>query len=194
MRPLAVAPHAPTRSMRYVLTLVLSLALLGSGPVLAQIEREVSNVTGAERLVSKDMRSLVSSSYPGHASFRAEYENPPEKDAIWRLSFYGFAEDTTAMTAATEVRLTVDGQTITPTRIVSKTRNLEGSTLEIKEATLTRSAFEQIATARGEVTAAISSFQFEFTRPLRKDLRLILDRVPKDQGPQTASSDDSSNR
>lgn len=179
--------------MRYVLSLLLSLALLAGGPVLAQIEREVSDITGAERLVSQEMRSLVSSSYPGHASFQAEYENPPEKDAIWQLSLYGFAQDTTAMTAATEIRLTADGQTLSPTRVVSKTRNLENTILEIKEVILTRSAFDQIATA-GEVTATISSFQFEFTRPLRKDLRRILDRVPKDQGPQTASSDDSSNR
>lgn len=179
--------------MRYALSLLLSLLLLGSTPALAQIEEKVSDVTGAERLVSQDMRELVSRSYPGHGSFRAEYEKPPEGAAIWRLSFYGFVQDTTQMTAATEVRLTVDGQSITPERVVSKTRDLEKSILEIKEATFTRSAFEQIATAQ-EVTATIGSFQFDFTRPLRKDLRLILDRVPEGQGPETASSDESSNR
>jgi hypothetical protein len=179
--------------MRYVLSLILSLALLGAGPALAQIKEEVSDVTGAKRLVSKEMRSLVSASYPGHGSFRAEYENPPEKDAVWRLSFYGFAQDTTAMTAATEVRLTADGQTITPTRVVSQTRNMGSSILEIKHTTLPRSAFERIATA-AEVTASVGAIQFEFTRPLRKDLRLILNRVPKGEGPQTASSDESSNQ
>lgn len=179
--------------MRYALSLVLSLLLLGSAPALAQIEEKISDVTGAKRLVSADMRNLVSNSYPGHGSFQAEYENSPEKDPIWRLSFYGFAQDTTKMTAANDVRLTADGQRITPTRVVSKTRKLENSTLEIKEASLTRSAFEQIATAQ-EVTATIGPFQFDFTHPLRKDLRLILDRVPKGKGPQTASSDENSNR
>jgi hypothetical protein len=179
--------------MRYLLSLVLSLALLGSGPSLAQITEEVSDVTGAKRLMSNEMRSLVTNSYPGHGSFRAEYENPPENDPVWRLSFYGFAQDTTAMTAATNVRLTADGQTITPQRVVSKTRNLDDSILEIKHTTFTRSAFERIATA-AEVTASIGPIQFEFTRPLREDLRLILNRVPEGQGPQTASSDESSNR
>lgn len=179
--------------MRYLLSLLLSLLLLGGTPALGQIEEKDSNVTGAERLVSKDMRNLLSSSYPGHGSFQAEYEKPPEESAIWRISFYGFAQDTTQMTAANEVRLTVDGQTITPERVVSKTRTLEKSILEVKEATFTRSAFKQIATAQ-EVAATIGSFQFEFTRPLRKDLRLILDRVPEGKGPQTASSDESSNR
>jgi hypothetical protein len=176
--------------MRYVLPLLLSLALLSSDPALAQIKEEISEVTGAERLVSKEMRSLVTISYPGHGSFRAEYENPPEKDPVWRLSFYGFVEDTTAMTSAGDVRLTVDGQTITPQRIVSQTRTLDTSILEIKHTTFTRSAFRRIATAT-EVTASMGPIQFEFTRPLRKDLRLILDRVPKRKGPQTASSDES---
>ncbi len=179
--------------MRYALSLLLSLLLLGGAPILAQIEEKVSNVTGAERLVSTDMRSLMSSSYPGHGSFQAEYENPPEEAPIWRVSFYGFAQEKTQMTASNDLRLTVDGQSITPTRLVSKTRTLETSILEIKEATFTRSAFEQIARAQ-DVIATIGSYQFEFTRPLRKDLRLILDRVPKEEGPQTASSDDSSNR
>jgi hypothetical protein len=177
--------------MRYLLSLVLSLALLGTGPALAQIKQEVSDITGAKRLVSKSMRDLVTTSYPGHASFRAEYENPPEDAAVWRLSFFGFAKDTTAMTAATRVRMQVDGRTITPIRVQSRTRNLENSILEIKEAAFTRSDFRRIATAEN-VTATIGPATFEFTRPLREDLRLILDRVPNDKGPQTASTDDSS--
>jgi hypothetical protein len=177
--------------MRYLFSLFLSLALLGtSGPVLAQIEQEVSEVTGAKRLVSNNMRNLVTQSYPGHGSFRAEYENPTEKDPIWRLSLFGFAKDTTEMSAASTLRMTVDGETITPTTVESRTRKLKESILEIKDATFTRSAFQKIATGK-TVKASIGPFQFGLTRPLRKDLRLILDRVPKGKGPQTASSDDS---
>ena len=179
--------------MRHALSLLLSVLLLSSAPALAQIEEKVSDVTGGERLVSQGMRKLVSSSYPGHASFQAEYEKPPEEPPIWRLSVYGFAQDTTRMTATTGVQLVADGQPITPERVVSKTRNLDSSILEIKELILTRSMFRNVATAQ-EVTATIGSYQFGFTRPLRKDLRLILDRVPEGQGPQTASSDDSTNR
>lgn len=178
--------------MRYALCFVLSVALLATGgPVLAQITEEVSDITGAERLVSKDMRSLVSASYPGHGSFRAEYENPPEEAPIWQLSLFGFADATTEMATTNEVNLTVDGQTITPTKVESRTRDLDNSIVEIKDLTLTRSAFEQIATAKN-VTVTVGSIRFEFTHPLRKDLRLILERVPKGKGPQTASSSDDS--
>jgi len=177
--------------MRYVLSLLLSLALLAaSGPALAQIKKEVSDVTGAERLVSKSMRNLITSSYPGHASFRAEYENPPDGNLLWMLSIFGFAEEPTEMTAVDDVTLTADGQTITPTQVSSRKRKLDDSIVEIKKVVFTRSAFEQIATAK-TVMATVGSIRFEFTRPVRKDLRLILDRVPKGKGPQTASSDDS---
>jgi len=177
--------------MRYFLSILLTLALLGAGsPALAQITKEVSDITGAERLVSKNMRNLITNSYPGHGSFRAAYENPPEKDPVWRLSLFGFADDTTEMTASSDVTLTVDGQSVTPTGVESRTRELENSILETKDLTFTRSAFKQIATAES-VEASIGSIQFELTHPLRKDLRLILDRVPKGKGPQTASSDES---
>jgi hypothetical protein len=177
--------------MRYILPFILSLGLLStSGPALAQIKKEVSEITDTKRLVSKDMRNLVTKSYPGHGSFRAEYENPPSKDPIWQLSFFGFTDDTTKMSSVNTVRMTADGKTITPLQVKSRTQKLENSILEIKDVTFTRSAFEQIATAQ-KVAATIGPIRFEFTHPLRKDLRLILDRVPKGKGPQTASSDDS---
>lgn len=186
--------------MRYFLPLILSLSLLGTGPVLAQVKTEVSEITGAERLVSKSMQNLVSESYPGHGSFRAEYEKPPENDPIWRLTLFGFAKAETPMTTASDVRIQVDGpkirrmhgesKTISPRRIESRTRQLEDSILEIKEAIFTRDDFETIATAEN-VSAVVGSFSFELTYPLRKDLRLILDRVPEGERPQTASSDDS---
>jgi len=176
--------------MRYLLSLVLSLALLGTGPVLGQIKKEVSQITESTRLVSKSMRDLVGASYPGHGSFRAAYENPPKKAPIWKLTFFGFAEEKTAMTAASSVRLQADGQTIRPLDVESRTRNLDNSILEIKETTFTRADFTTIATAKS-VSATIGPMTFEMTRPLRKDLRLILDRVPKGKGPQTASTNDS---
>ena len=177
--------------MRYFLALALSFALLGTGPALGQIKKEVSQITESTRLVSKSMRDLVSSSYPGHGSFRAAYENPPEKAPIWTLTFFGFAKEKTAMTVASSVRLQADGQTISPLDVESRTRTLDNSILEIKEATFTRADFATISTAKS-VSATIGPMTFEMTRPLRKDLRLILDRVPKGEGPQTASTNDSS--
>ena len=172
--------------MRLVLSTTLALVLLLPFAAEAQIKKETSEVTNTTRLVSTDMRSLITESYPGHASFRAEYE-VSETDTTWQLSFYGFAERSTDMGAATQVRVHVDGQPLEAYKVQSKTRSLDNSVLEIKNASFRRSAYERIA--RGEeVAALIGSFRFELTGPLRKDLRLILDRVPDVEAAPTATS------
>lgn len=175
--------------MRYILPLGLAVLLLGTDPASAQIKRDTSAVTGIERLVSDDMRSLVSRSYPGHASFRAQYERPPGEEPVWSVLFYGFADDTTGMSRAPDVRFQADGQSLTARRVESRVRTLEQSVMEITQAVLAQSAFEQIATA-DNVTATIGSSQFQFTHPLRGDLRQILERVQED--PQTASNEEQS--
>jgi hypothetical protein len=139
------------------------------------------------------MRNLTVRQYPGHASFRAEYERHPEEEKTWRLSFYGFAKDTTAMSRATSVRLQADGIPLTPTLVESKTRQLDTSVLEIKQVEFTSSAFRKIATAQS-VTVSIGSARFELNRHFRKDMRLILERVSPGQGPPTASTDSLTNQ
>lgn len=173
--------------MRYILPITLAVLLLGVDPASAQIKQDTSAITGIDRLVSEDMRSLISASYPGHTSFRAQYEHTPGEEPVWSVLFYGFADDTTDMSSATQVQFQADDQSLTARRVESRVRTLEQSVMEITEAIIDRSAFEQIATAE-EVTATIGSSQFQFTRPLRADFRLILNRVEED--PQTASTDE----
>lgn len=159
--------------MRLVCAVALALALLTPAPAWAQLSKETSEVTNATRLVSADMRPLVTESYPGHASFRAEYEMT-STDTTWGLSFYGFAKQSTDMSTATEVQMQVDGQPISARSVQSDTRSLDGSILEITHATFDRSSYERMATA-DRVGAVIGSYRFTLTRPVRKDLRLILD-------------------
>jgi len=179
--------------MRYAISLILAFALLGSGSIsFAQVKKEVSDITGVERLESEEMRSLYDEKYSGsHASFRAEYKNDPNDGASWLLTIYGFTDDTTSVTRSTDLLVTADGKQLQPLRLESKTRTVDGSLLEVKTAAFTRSTFEQIATAQ-KVTFSIGSAQFVAIHPRRKDMRLILDRVPSERGPQTASSSDSS--
>jgi hypothetical protein len=165
--------------MRPLLSVVL-IAVVLVGPTRAQIEKKTSPVTETVRLVSTDMRSLAApSSYPGHARFRAECELAADGAPAWWLSFYGFVDQTTALNAATTLRLSADGESITPRRIESQTRRLDDSVIEIKRAAFARSSYETLATAE-VVTATIGGFKFTLARPLRKDLRLMLDRVPVD--------------
>lgn len=168
-------------TMRKLLSVGIVLFLLAPSSVLGQIEKKVSSVDETVRLVSTDMRALATASYPGHASYRAEYEKPSDGEATWRLSFYGFTDDTTSMNAASEVRFQVDGQPVSPAGVTSESRLLNDQLLEIKHVDFSRSTFQQIATAE-KVIASIGSFEFELLNPSRNDLRLILDRVPEDGG------------
>jgi hypothetical protein len=182
--------------MRFVVSTVLAGALLlVSGYTHAQVTKDVSEVTGVTRIESESMRSLYDEQYAGdHASFRAEYVHDPDEGAAWVLSFYGFTEDTTQVSRVNEFVVRADGASLRPLRLESKTRRLDDALLEIKRAAFTRADFERIATAQ-TVSVTMGAVSFRMTRPLRKDLRLILDRVPEGEGPQTASTtvDSSSN-
>ncbi len=180
--------------MRYVLSLLLVGAIFGTGYSFAQVKSEVSEVTGVKRIESESMRSLHSDTYTGsHASFRAEYVNDPENGTSWIMSFYGFTKETTQISQTNQFIVTADGQQFRPNRLESKTRNVSNNLMEVKRAFFSRSAFETIANAQ-KVTISIGSAQFSAIRPRRNDMRLILDQVPEQKGPQTASNDSSDSR
>jgi hypothetical protein len=63
-----------------------------------------------------------------------------------------------------------------PSRIVSKTRALDGTLLETKQLFFSRPQFVQVARA-DSVTLTVGSLSFPIDRVLRTDLRLILDQV-----------------
>jgi len=179
--------------MRRVLALFLCALLLGAAPTTAQVEMSTSDVTGVTRIASTDMRAVVADAYPGQARYRAVYTNDPDGGATWSLVFYGFAEDTTDMGRATQVRVRADGQTIQPAQVTSDARSMNGTLLEIKRTAFPRSAYQRIATAQN-VRVLIGPARFRITRPLRSDMRRILDRVPPGGRPPTASSDSAGGR
>lgn len=176
--------------MRQLTAFALVLALLSSGNLRAQVKMETSEFTDAKRLVSKSLRSLTSTDYPGHGSFRAEYEVRPKRDTTWRLSLFGFATDTTRMSDASVVRFRTDGDSLTSRRVSSSTRSLDERVVEVKHVVLTRSDFQKLATA-ANVEATIGPFQFTLTQPQREDLRRITRRVPLPSETTPVASEDS---
>lgn len=180
--------------MRSVLSFLIVGALLGTSLSFAQVEAEISEVTGVKRIESKSMTPLHSKTYQGsHASFRAAYENDPDEGTSWIFSFFGFTAEKTDVSSVNEFIVQADGQQFEPTRLESKTRNVSDNLLEIKRAVFTRSAFEMIARA-DDVSISIGPAEFTAIRPRREDMRLILDRVPAEDTPQTASNDSSDSR
>lgn len=180
--------------MRSVLSSLLVGALLGSSVCFAQVESKVSEVSGVKRIESASMTSLHSLNYGGsHASFRAAYANDPEEGTSWILSFYGFTDEETAVSRTNKFLVQADGQQFEPMRLESKTRNLDDRLIEVKRAVFSRSVFEAIALAQ-DVTISIGPAEFTAIRPRREDMRLILDRVPDENTPQTASNDSSDSR
>lgn len=177
--------------MRYLFSLLLAGALLGTSAAFAQITTETSDVTGVKRIESDGMRSLSVENYDGsHASFRAAYVNSPNEGISWVLSFYGFTDEKTQVSRTNKFRIQADGRQLEPVRLESKTRNIDGSLIEIKRATLPRSAFELIANAQN-VEISVGSAQFSAIKPRREDLRLILEEVGGNAGPPPTASTDS---
>jgi hypothetical protein len=180
--------------LRGLASLLLVGGLVGAGPARAQIETEVSDVTGTKRIESRGMRSLHAPQYDGsHASFRAAYVNDPGEGTRWTLTVYGFTETTTPVGRANQFLVEADGQLFEPARLTSKTREVDGTLLEIKRAAFSRSAFAAIAGAQ-TVTISIGPTQFTAIHARRADLRRILDRVPNSTTPPTASTDSSGGR
>ncbi len=177
--------------MRYLISLLLAGALLGTSAAFAQITIEKSEVTGVKRIESDGMRSLNVKDYEGnHASFRAAHVDDPDEGISWVLSFYGFTDEKTQVSRTNKFFVQADGQRLEPIRLESKTRKIDGSLIEIKRATMPRSAFELIAAAQN-VTISVGGAQFSAIKPRREDLRRILDEVGSDtRAPQTASSAD----
>jgi len=174
--------------------LLLAGLLLAPGLAAAQIETEVSEVTDVKRIESNGMRSLHVEQYEGaHASFRAAYVNDPDDGIAWTLSFYGFTEAPTPVSETNTFRVQADGRRFEPTQLTSKTREIDGTMLEIKRAVFSRSAFEAIATAES-VTFSIGSAQFTAPSFRRSDMRRILENVPTAPTPRTASTDSSGDR
>ena len=180
--------------LRGLASVLLAGLLLGTAPALAQIETEVSDVTGTKRIESSGMRSLHAAQYDGaHASFRAAHVDDPDDGTAWTLTVYGFTETETAVSRANQFLVEADGQLFEPTRLTSKTRRVDGTLLEIKRAAFSRSAFETIATAQ-TVTITVGAAQFTAIHSRRADLRRILERVPDSTTPRTASTDSSGGR
>ena len=175
--------------MRSILAAVLAFVLLFPLSAEGQIETKSSEITGSTRLASTDMRVLYSETYPGRARFRAACEMT-ETDTTWQVSIYGFVGETSDLSATSDVRVQADGRSVPVQSVRSSRRTINDKILEIKHVVFRRSDFERVATAE-KVFATVGPYRFEFSRVLRKDLRLILERVPAQKGPRTASSDSS---
>lgn len=177
--------------MRSFVSLVLVGILFGSSLTFAQVKEKVSEITGVQRVESEDMNPIYAEEYTGsHATLRAEYVNDPNDGTSWVLSFYGFADNPTEVSETNQFRVLADGQQFEPIRLESRTREINNSLIEIKRAAFTRAAFEDIAVAK-DVTISIGPAEFLAIRPRREDMRLILDRVPAEEVPSTASNDSS---
>jgi hypothetical protein len=157
-----------------------------------EVSERVSDVTGVRQITSADLRPLPGGSYSGsHAAFRAVYEKPPDEDASWTLTVFGYASDTTALSRTRTVRLRADASSIEPRRIETKVRPLDASRVEIVQIGLSRSAFASVAHAK-RVVLSIGPAQFSMSHVLRTDLRLILDHVssaPPRRASQTGAPD-----
>lgn len=170
-------------------------ALLVAAPAIAQVTDEVSSYTDTRRVKSAELKDIAIKKYPGNdAAMMAEYESSPNADEdVWALSFYGFTAEPTSMSDAQDILIVADGSPVQPLRVTSKSRSIDGDMIEIKKAFFSRPIFQRLASAQTmEVT--IGSAVFEVSERSRKDMQLILDKIPAQDGRRTASNDGSNRR
>jgi hypothetical protein len=181
------------RLSRFLPSALLGLLLLGgSSPAAAQVSADTSEYTNTLTIKSEALRTITPKKYAGKgASLSAAYEKDTESgEETWKLSVYGFADSTTAMTSAQRVRVQVNGRSLQPLQTSTRTRDLDDEEMvEIKEMTFTRSIYEDIAAA-DRVLVTIGPARFYIPTSARSDMRAILDRVPSGESRPTASSDE----
>jgi len=169
-------------------------ALLVAAPAIAQVTDEVSSYTDTRRVKSAELKDITIKKYPGNdAAMMAEYESASEGDDVWALSFYGFAAEPTSMSDAQDILIVADGSPVQPLRVTSKSRSIDGDIIEIKKAFFSRPIFQRLASAQ-TMKVTIGSAVFEVSERSRKDMQLILDKIPAQDGRRTASNDGSNRR
>lgn len=182
---------------RFVRTLLSTalVTILFVAPVFAQVTDEVSSYTDVRRVKSAELRDISIKKYPGNdAAMMAEHESDPSADEdVWALSFYGFTAEPTSVSNAQEVLIVIDGSPVQPLRVESKSRSIDGDMIEIKKAFFSRPIFQRIASAQ-TMKVSIGAAMFEVSERARKDMRLILDKIPAQDGRRTASNDGSNRR
>ena len=166
--------------------------VLSTSPVAAQVTDEVSSYTKVRRVKSDELQDIMIQKYPGDdAAVAAEYTSDPEtEETTWTLTFYGFTNEPTSMSSAQQVLIEMDGQPVQPLRVESKSRTIDGDLIEMKTVFFSRPIFQRLASAES-VKVTIGAAVFTMPERSRKDMQLILDKIPAEDGRRTASSDGS---
>jgi hypothetical protein len=168
--------------------LLFAIALLCTPVSSAQVTEEVSDITGEYRVSSQEMIDLWIDTYAGdYGAYMPRYVSDSTMDRErWMIILYGFTDENTSMSNASNVYLNVDGRSIQPLDVTFRTRPLDGEIMEVAETVYTEEIFARIANA-DEVRVEIGDEAFQLRN--REDMRTIVQTV-NSQERQTASSGD----
>lgn len=147
----------------------------------SRLETTQSEVTGAQRVASTDLRNVEPLRFSGtSAGLHAGAHLPSEGAREWILALYGFADEPVDMADAQEVVLRADEQVVKPLRVEGTRRQLDdGTTVEISRMYFTRPEFETLADAL-TATVILGPARFSLDWRSRRDMRLLLDAVSSD--------------
>jgi len=182
-----LSPRILHRALPAALVLLLAWC---APPVAAQVTDEVSDITGVRRVASDEIQDIQINTYKGNdAGVRASCELDSEAgEEQWTVALYAFADATTSVSAAQQMQFEVDGALVQPLRVESRTRQMSGTTLEVKTAYFSRSIFAQIANAE-MVTMQAGAASFELSPNAQNDMKKILEIIPPADARRTASND-----
>jgi hypothetical protein len=174
-----------------ILVMAALLAVLMPGPAAAQIQSEVSDITGVRTVKSQSLRDITIRQYEGDdAGIRARYRAGDGRAPVWSLAFYCFTSARTTVSEAQQIFFTVDGESLLPDSVSTEVTQMpEGDLLELKRAYLPLTDFQRVAQG-DSVSVTIGTAEFFLAPETRQDLRLILRSV----NPRTLSEDGSGRR
>ena len=163
--------------------LVVTLALWMTTSVQAQVTDSVDVFTGDHYIHSDSMRSLMVERFEGYdIGMKAVYEKRVRAGTRWSVALYAYSARGTTLRDARDMFFVADGERVRPydteRDIYRERRGAHTILVEKQLGLFKRSAYETLAAA-DSVRVKVGSAIFTLPKASRRDMQLILERVPK---------------
>lgn len=167
----------------YRLAVCCALLLWLARPAQAQIKDSVDVFTGDHFIHSDSLRTVSIERFDGYgAEIEARYTKRFRAGTRWTLSLYAYSARGTSLRDARQMYFVADGERVRPydtERDIYRERRGRYTILVEKQTGLfKRSAYELLAAA-DSVRVKVGDAIFALPDAARRDMGLILDRVPR---------------
>ncbi len=160
-----------------------AVTLLMAAPAHAQVADSVDVFTGDHYIHSDSLRELLAERFDGYyAGMKAVYTKRPRAGTRWSIALYAYSERGTSLRDAREMFFVADGERVRPydveRDIYREKHGVHTVLVEKQTGLFKRSVYETLAKA-DEVRVKVGEAIFTLPKESRRDMQLILERVPR---------------